>query len=399
MTKSSEALARNHFTWLTYFVLGYYSYLLNGLGPVTPFLQAELRMSYTLSSLHFSAFAVGILLAGLTTDRIVRHFGRRRTFWVGAAGMTGGLLLLLIGFHPVMTISGAFVMGTVGSLLLVIIPAALSEQYGELRAVALSEANVIASLCGGMTPVLIGFFVKINAGWRSAFILAILIMVLLAFVFRQVRFPETTPATTTQHPSRLALPAVYWMYWGLLVCAVAVEFCMIFWSASFLEAERAFARSDAAFAVSVFLGAMVIGRFAGGWLSRRRTSADIIFGSTLVCLAGFLLYWWAKPPVFTIAGLFAAGLGVSNFYPQLLALAVGSVPQQSDVASARASLASGIAILLLPLLLGWLADQFGLWTAYGIVIPLLLIIGSVVWRQRSTASVVVTRQTEDASCL
>lgn len=389
MAKSTGTLVRDQFTWLTYFVLGYYSYLLNGLGPVTPFLQAELHMSYTLSSLHFSAFAVGILIAGLTTDRIVRRFGRRRTFWIGVAGMTGGLILLLAGFHPAMTICGALIMGTIGSLVLVIIPAALSEQYGALRAVALSEANVIASLCGGMTPVMIGVFVKINVGWRGAFMLAILTILGLAFYFRHVKFPEALPAAAAQPAPHRALPAAYWMYWGLLICAVSVEFCMIFWSASFLETERAFARSDAAFAVSIFLGAMVVGRFLGGWLSRRKTSEDIMLGSVVVCLGGFLLYWWAKPPVLTMLGLFVAGLGVSNFYPQLLALAVGSVPQQSDVASARASLASGIAILLLPLLLGWLADQFGLWAAYGIVIPLLLMIGGVIWRQRSNASVKV----------
>ena len=37
-------------------------------------------------------------------------------------------------------------MGLIGSLILAIVPAALSDQHGEMRAVALSEANVISSL-------------------------------------------------------------------------------------------------------------------------------------------------------------------------------------------------------------------------------------------------------------
>jgi len=72
MLQKTERMTRDQFTWLTYLMLGYYSYFINGLGPVMPFLRTELGMSYTLSSLHFSAFAVGILLAGLGSDRIVQ---------------------------------------------------------------------------------------------------------------------------------------------------------------------------------------------------------------------------------------------------------------------------------------------------------------------------------------
>jgi hypothetical protein len=44
--------------------------------------------------------------------------------------------------------------------------------------------------------------------------------------------------------------------------------------------------------------------------------------------------------------------------------------QQSNQASARASLAVGTALLSIPLLLGWLSDRLGIQNAYGIVIVL-----------------------------
>jgi MFS family permease len=101
---------------------------------------------------------------------------------------------------------------------------------------------------------------------------------------------------------------------------------------------------------------------------------------------GFLMHWWATPTLLTMSGLFLAGLGVANLYPQILALAVGTAPNQTDTASARASLASGSAILLLPLLLGGLADQIGLWYAYGLVVILLLFVGiGVLCIHRSTS--------------
>ena len=191
MMKKTKSITRDKFTWLSYLMLGYYSYFINGLGPLMPFLRAELQMSYTLSSLHFSAFAVGMLLAGLGGDRIARKFGRRRTFWNGAFGMAGGVILLLVGYHPVLTIGGTFLMGTIGSLLLVMIPAALSDRYGSQRAIALSESNVIGSLCGGLASVSIGFFVKISLGWRGALIAVILAVLFLRVIFQHVPFPES----------------------------------------------------------------------------------------------------------------------------------------------------------------------------------------------------------------
>ena len=67
---------RDELTWLAFGMLGFYNYLLSGLGPLMPSLREELGLSYTIASLHFSAFAVGMILAGLVGDRVVRRYGR-----------------------------------------------------------------------------------------------------------------------------------------------------------------------------------------------------------------------------------------------------------------------------------------------------------------------------------
>ena len=50
-------------------MLAFYGYLLNIFGPITPYLKSELRLSYTVSSLHFSAFALGMIGAGIMGHR------------------------------------------------------------------------------------------------------------------------------------------------------------------------------------------------------------------------------------------------------------------------------------------------------------------------------------------
>src|SRR5215211_7847735 len=134
---------RNRFTWLAYLSLAVYGYFLNILGPITPFLKDELDLTYTVSSFHFTAFAVGILLIGVAGHRLIQRIGKGRSLWFGLFGMGLSALLLLVGRNAFVTIGASFLMGWVGSLILAIVPAGLSDQHGEMRAVALSEANVI----------------------------------------------------------------------------------------------------------------------------------------------------------------------------------------------------------------------------------------------------------------
>ncbi len=73
-----------------------------------------------------------------------------------------------------------------------------------------------------------------------------------------------------------------------------------------------------------------------------------------------------------VAGLFVAGLGISVGFPLLLTMAMDTVPQRPDEASARTLISAGASVAIAPLVLGTLADRIGLRPAFWIV-PLLLL--------------------------
>jgi fucose permease len=365
----SQTFNRDRFTWLAYLLLAFYGYFLNVLGPITPFLKDELQLSYTISSLHFTAFAVGILLVGLGGHLVIGRLGRWRSLWLGALGMSAGVILLVLGRQVLLTIAASFLMGLVGSLILAIIPSALSDRHGEQRAVALSEANVIASLVASIAPLMVGWFALTVGGWRLGLVIAACTPVLLRPVLGRAEPPVVSSRNAIL--GNTTLPGLYWAYWAAIVLAVSVEFCMIFWSADYLEIGLGVPKVNAAQAVSLFLGAMILGRLASSRLVQRFSTHRIVLASILLASAGFLAYWMAAGPLLAEAGLFVTGLGVASLYPLILSLAIGSAGGKSVQASARASLASGVAILALPLVLGRLADAVGIRPAYGIVIVLL----------------------------
>ena len=371
---------RDRFTWLTYASLAFYGYFLNVLGPITPFLKEELRLSYTVSSLHFTAFAVGILLIGLGGHLLIRRIGRQPSLWLGLFGMSLSILLLLAGRNPVITIGAAFLMGLIGSLILAIVPAALSDQHGELRTVALSEANMIASAFATSAPLLVGWFAH-SSGWRWALGIVAVVPVLMFLAFRNASSSETTSTDTDATLHDQPLPRLFWLYWIAIFLGVSVEFCMVFWSADYVQQVFGMIKADAAQAVSLFLGAMILGRVLSSRLVQRLhlplravqgSTRAVVTASILIAAVGFLIFWKGQSSAVGLIGLFITGLGVASLYPLLLSLAIGSANGNTVQAGARATLASGTAILALPLALGRLADMIGIRCAYGIVVILLI---------------------------
>lgn len=363
---------RDRFTWLAYCALAFYGYFLNVLGPITPFLKDELRLSYTVSSFHFTAFAVGILLIGFAGHLPIRWLGRWHSLWVGMIGISLSAFLLLIGKSPVITIGASFLMGLIGSLILAIVPAALSDQHSEMRAVALSEANVIASLIASIAALMVGWSAGLTGTWRWALGLVALTPLFLFLGLGKSASPAAVSTTTEPPQSNRPLPGLFWVYWVALVLAVSVEFCMIFWSADYVENVLGMIKIRAAQSVSLFLAGMILGRLAGSRLVQRFSTARVVLLAILLAGIGFLVFWRAETIFLGLSGLFLTGLGVASLYPLILSLAIGAANGNTVQASARATLASGTAILALPLALGGFADAVGIRSAYGVVLVLLI---------------------------
>lgn len=366
-----QTFHRTRHTWMLYLVFSVFGYVLNGLGPVTPFLKAELGLSYTVASLHFSAFAAGIIVTGLTGHMLVARIGRKKALWTGLFGMCAGELGLIAGSAAWMTIGSSFLMGCIGALMLSVTPSGLADEHGENRSIALSELNLIAAISSAAAPLLIGWFSYTVLGWRFGLALPLAAALVLWAALGKVSMRESAPASQPDQPAGGSLPRRFWVYWLTMVLVVAVEFCMVSWCADYLENVAALPRAVAAQAVSVFLAGMITGRLFGSRLLLRFSAFQVVTTSMLIAAAGFLLYWGAPSAWVAVAGLFVTGAGVACQYPMVLSLALGAVGERTVQASTRASLASGIAIFVLPLTLGRLADAVGIRLAYGLVLALL----------------------------
>ena len=129
--------------------------------------------------------------------------------------------------------------------------------------------------------------------------------------------------------------------------------------------------------MSLFFGAIVLGRFVGSRLARSVESSTLLLVAQGITLIGFPLFWLASRGSLNVVGLIIAGVGIGNFYPMTLSIAVSTAPHLPEQVSARLTLAVGLAALVAPLVLGWLADRVAIQQAYTVVLPLLVAAGLV----------------------
>lgn len=374
----NNPFVRDRLTWLAYIMLAYMAYIPATLSPLMPFLRKELNLNYTMGGLLSSALAVGMILAGLTSDRVAKRWGRHFTFWSGAIGLTMSALGLAVSGLVFLTIISVLSMGYFGSLTLAMIQAILSDRHGAQRAIAFTESNVAASASTSLAPLFVGVFQRVGVGWQGALYLAASLFALIAARYYKDPIQDLHHLGLGSNPGgRQRLPHSFWVYWIVICLVVSIEWCLVIWGADYLENVVGLSKTNASTMMSIFFVAMLIGRFMGSRITHVMPSTTLLLIALGVTMVGFPIFWLARLAPLNIVGLFVAGLGVANLFPLTLSVAVGTAPQQSNTASARVSLGVGTAVLLAPLTLGWTADRVGLQNAYGIE-ALLLVIATMV---------------------
>jgi predicted MFS family arabinose efflux permease len=365
------AFRRSRLTWLCYAMMGWYAYLQAGVNPAMPFLRADLELSYTLASLHASAFALGMIVAGLTGDRIGAALGTRRVFWGGSAGMIAGMLLFVTGQTPLLTIPGALIMGMLGSLSMIMVQITLINTHERYSPIALTEGNIVASLTASLIPVAIGAFEHNGAGWRWALLAALAVWGALFLTQRALAFPAVRWLKRQENGGRL--PGLFWLYLGVLFLAVAAEWGVWLWAADYFISRLQMEAAAAAPLVSFFTVGAVTGRIISSRLLRAYRPPLLIPPTLTLVFAGFPLFWLGSAAPVNVLGLFLLGWGAASLFPLGLAAATSAAGDQSNRASARVTIASGSAILLCPAFLGVLADAFGIQQAY-LIVPVLALL-------------------------
>jgi MFS family permease len=366
------------------------AFLLYGIGYIVPLLRRDLGIGDSLAGLHASAVAIGTLLAGALGERLMRRLGDTVAPRLAMLGIA--LAGIVVAFAPnvALTLSGALLFGAAGGVTLSWVNHRLTAPGGHEAAVAIAQVNLIGLVAALASPIAISTADGLGVNGRLAMLVPLpLVLGLEAIHWRSAGSPDVARAVEVAGPSRPTrrLPNAYWRAWLVIVVSVALEFTIVYWGASLIDLRTGAGTAQATTAAAGFLLGMIAARIAlaagfGTRASRWRLTT-VALGAVA---AGALVTWQAPTPLLGAFGLFVAGMGVGPLYPLAITHALSLVREAPEAAAARATLATGVALIGAPFLLAVTAERIGLVNAWPLVAVAAIVAVGIVATTRGDAA-------------
>jgi fucose permease len=380
-------LGRSRFlVGVVFFVFFVISFLTNILGPLVPDIIAGFHVSLTLAAVLPFAFFIAYGVMSIPAGFAVQRWGEKKLMvasfvvaTLGAAGFAAfpsysvavtslfvigaGMAALQVAINPLLRVAGgeehfafnsAFAQLIFGAASFVS-PLVYSNLVSHLDP-AHRDVEGIYGLLGGVTPPALPW---VSIYWIFAVVAGLCVVVIALLRLPKVERTEEESAGTLSMYRQLLRNPYVWLYSLAIIAYVGCEQGTADWMSPFLERyHQVDPHKGGADAVAYYWGLMTAGCLLGMGLLKLFDSRRVLIGFALgaLCMLSLALFGPAEVSrvAFPCIGFFA-----SIMWPTLVSLALNSVPQHHGPFAGI--LCSGImGGALVPLMIGWLGDQYGL---------------------------------------
>ncbi len=361
------------------------------LGPALPYIRTAEHISYLPAALLQGAFALGGGMAGLLSAARIPSGRRALIIGVGVAGMAAAGAAL--GYVNVfgLSLAAAFFMSLFGTSAIIRFWAALADQHQQSRTVAMTEGEVCVSVGGIIAPFALSAAAATVLGWRSAFLLGVLVATATVAALTKIPVPPETgnqdpPDGQTQdgapnagQPASGEPPATgrrrLTSTLVVVFAVVAAEWSMSFWLASYLNDDVHLSRGLSVTLISVLYAAEIAGRLAASRLARRMTAGRLLAIALALALCGSALLLTATGLPVAVAAIAVAGTGIGASFPLASSLHVGARAAGSTVAVGEVMTTASVGQLAGPLVIGAISQVTSLRAGLA-VLPALALLGA-----------------------
>jgi fucose permease len=368
---------------LTFFVI---SFLTNIIGPLVPDIIESFNLSLTTVALLPFAFFIAYGVMSIPSGMLVERFGEKKmmvvAFLISSLGalffawnpsygfyivslffIGTGMAMLQVAINPLLRVAGGeqhFAFNSVLGQLFFGLASFLSPliySYLVLN-VGTEGGNPLVNLLTGIVPE--------NLPWISLYWVFAVVSLIMVFVIGFVKFPtveltadEKVGAFQT-HVDLLKRPMVLLYFLGIFAY-VGTEQGVANWISQFLQTYHGVdPQTTGASTVSLFWGLMTAGTLLGLVLLKFMDSRKVLIGFTSAAIICLLVSLFGSKSV-ALIGLPLVGFFASVMWSVIISLALNSV--DSHHGSFSGILVTGIAGgAVVPLIVGWLGDSFGLRT-------------------------------------
>ena len=332
-----------------------------------PSIQQQLHLNEAQLGAVLFALPIGLLLTMPITGKLLGAFSSRRIMVFGA--LLFNVVLSLPGFTTSIWQLALllFCFGSARNLLNLSMNAqAVQVQYLFPQSI-MTTFHGIWSVAGFVGAAIGYLMVTMNVPPSYHLLLVSVLLLGFTMYYYPKTFPDQ-PVKETVKRSVFALPDKSLLKYSLICFAcMATENTMYDWSGLFFEKVVGAGRSTAVAAFVIYMVAMTTGRFAGDRLVKKLGIKSMLLYSGWLIFSGLLLAILLPHPVTAGIGFIFAGLGVACVVPLVFSLAGKSKSANSGQTLASISTIGYLGFLIVPPLIGFVAQATSLRWSFAIM--------------------------------
>jgi MFS family permease len=340
-----------------------------------PGIQSDFELTYT--TVAFLVFTGPIFVGWILEPPIFLLADRYPKKWFVCGGLFAmGAIDLIIG------LSGTFAV-VAGALLLLytasgagvaLSQATLMDTYPDERERLMTRWVFMGATGDLAAPALFWLLAVFALGWREAFVIAGVLIVVYAFLLSRQRFEAPPPREEdgAELGTWAALVLAFrdrkllmWLF-GSWLCSLMDELLVAFGALHMRDNLGADAETR-----SVILMALMLGSMAGlvvlDRLLRRFEPLKLLIAACLGTAISYVAWLSAGSVIASGFWIFATGLFAGALYPLAKAQAYRALPGRSGMLNAMAHVFTPLDMVI-PLALGLVADRFGLPAALAVLL-------------------------------
>lgn len=344
--------------------------------PLIPFAKSRLHVDDGTLGLLLLCVAAGSMLLMPFAGRLITRFGCRTLILACALIFCVDLPWMMSAGSPAEMGVALLLFGAANGLLDVSMNAqavVVERESGQARMSGFHGLYSIGSIAGagGVSLLLWLGLQPSHAIWLVVVLLAVIVIMASGHLLPK-RAPEGTgaPGGTLR---ALAHPRVLLI---ALLCFLIflIEGAMLDWSAVFLHGERGMEKSHAGFGFTLYSIAVALGRLYGDRLVNAVGGAGVLTLGGLGAAAGLLVIVSIDHAGIVLMGFMLTGLGLANLVPVLFTTAGNQPDVPSSFALPAVTLVGYTGLLSGPALIGEVARQSSLTTAFGAGVAIVLLV-------------------------
>ncbi|MCB9460127.1 MAG: MFS transporter [Anaerolineaceae bacterium] len=301
------------------------------LGVAWPVIQQEFMVPFSLAGLVSMTISVGTIVSSMLSGRILERFGTGKVTAISVT-MTA---VALFGFAHAPSFIWLVLLAIPLGLGAGSVDAGLNDYVS--KHYKARHMNWLHSFwgIGAMTgPIIISQFIA-DQTWRNGYLTVSIIQIILVAVLvitlplwdkvaklgihNKIVNVDDQPKTETRKgiffplkiPGVKSVLLVFLFYCG-------IESTMGLWGSSYLVRVKGLDVATAATWVSLFFGAVTLGRFISGFISLRMSSEALIRLGEVIILIGVILMVLPLPVSYSLVSFILIGLGCAPIFPSML---------------------------------------------------------------------------------